>query len=118
MTKHHISFKHAIDGILYCFKTQPNFRFHLLAAIVAITLGLYFNISSGEWILLGLTVVLVIFAEMVNTALESMTDLISKEYSQQAKIAKDVSAGMVLVAAIGSLIVGFFIFLPYLQMIF
>ena len=114
MTKHHISFKHAIDGILYCVRTQPNFRLHLFAAILVIFLGKYLKIESTEWIILAFTIILVLVAEMVNTALESMTDLITKEYHQEAKIAKDVSAGMVLVSAISAVIVGVIIFLPYL----
>ena len=111
---HKISFKHAFDGIIYCLKTQPNFRVHLVAGTLAILVGLYFNISYIEFLVLLFTIALVITTEMVNTAIESMTDLITEKYHQQAKIAKDVAAGMVLMTAILSVVVGIFIFLPHI----
>lgn len=111
---HHISFKHAFDGIKYVFTTQPNMRFHTLAAFLIVLLSTYFKISRSEWILIVLTIVMVVVVEMLNTSIESMTDLITLKYHKQAKIAKDVSAGMVLISAIGSVVIGLVIFLPYL----
>lgn len=114
MLRHHVSFKHALDGLIYCFKTQPNFRFHLLATLVVTIFGYYLHLSVTEWLILTFTIFLVLGSEMINTALESMTDLITSDYKLEAKIAKDVSAGMVLLSAIVSLIVAALIFLPHL----
>lgn len=109
---HQISFKHAWDGVTYTFRSQPNMRFHSSAAIIALILAWYLGLSAAEWLILIFTIVLMFVAEMVNTAIESMTDLITTQYRQQAKIAKDVSAGMVLIAAMSTIIIGCFLFLP------
>ena len=109
---HRISFKHATDGFLHAVKTQPNFRFHLLATIFIILLGIYFVISPVEWLILAFTINMVLVAEMVNTSIESIVDLITLEQRVDAKIAKDVSAGMVLVSAFFSVVVFIIIFIP------
>lgn len=109
---HRVSFKHAIDGIIHNIRTQPNFRFHLFAIILASLLGKYLSINTFEWLVLIFTFNIVIVSEMVNTAIEAMVDLITLEKRQDAKIAKDVSAGMVLVSAIFSVIIGIYIFIP------
>jgi undecaprenol kinase/diacylglycerol kinase (ATP) len=109
---HRVSFKHAFDGFIYAIRTQPNFRFHLLATFVAILLGIYFSVNSTEWLILIFTINTVLVAEMINTAIESMVDLITEERREAAKIAKDVSAAMVLVSATLAVAVAVFIFLP------
>lgn len=109
---HRVSFKHAFDGFVYAVRTQPNFRFHLLATFAVILMGLYFSISTIEWLILIFTINTVLVAEMVNTSVEAMVDLITLERRADAKTAKDVSAAMVLVSATLSVIVGIFIFLP------
>lgn len=112
LNRHINSFRLAFSGIWYALRTQPNFIIHSLAALLAIFLGSYFQISQVEWVVIILMIVLVFIAEMINTSIESMTNLITQEHRQNAKIAKDVSAGMVLTAAIGSIIVGIVIFIP------
>lgn len=112
MKYHTISFRHAFAGIFYTFRSQPNAIIHTFFALIAILAGFIFALNYLEWLILLFTIVLVFVAEMINTALESMTDLITSQYHQQAKVAKDVSAGMVLIATLGSLIVGLVIFLP------
>lgn len=113
--RHTVSFKHAFAGIFYLIKTQPNFRIHLLAATLATLTGLYFNISQTQWLIIVFTICLVLIAEAVNTSIESMIDLLTDKYHTSAKIAKDVSAGMVLITAISSVIIGLLIFIPYLK---
>ena len=103
LRKHHISIKNAVNGIIWAFTTQPNFRVHLSLAILALTLGYYLDISYTEMIILILVTVFGLGAEMINTAIESMTDLITTEWKREAKIAKDVSAGMMLMVAIGAI---------------
>jgi len=115
LRKHHISFKNAFAGLFWAIRTQPNFRVHLFFSVCAIVLGLVLSISSVEMTIIIFTIVLGLTAEMVNTSIESMTDLITKEWRAEAKIAKDVSAGMMLVVAIGAVIVGIFIFFPHIQ---
>ena len=114
MKKHHVSFKHAWHGIYHNLSTQPNFRIHLVAAALVTLAGVYFSIQPWEWIILAFTIILVLVTEMINTTIESMVDLITTEHRQQAKIAKDTSAGMVLVTAIASLIIALLIFVPHL----
>ena len=109
---HRVSFKHAFDGFLYAIRTQPNFRFHLLATLVVILLGINFSISIIEWLILIFTINTVLVAEMVNTAIESMVDLITLERRVDAKVAKDVASAMVLISATLSVVVALFIFLP------
>lgn len=109
---HRVSFKHALDGFVYAVRTQPNFRIHLLATVIVVFLGLYFYISPIEWLILIFTVNMVLVAEMVNTSIESMVDLITTERRADAKTAKDVSAATVLISSTLSVIVALFIFLP------
>jgi diacylglycerol kinase len=88
---------------------------HLVISIIAISLSVYYNITTIEKIIIGFTILLGLSGEMINTALESMTDLITKEWRQEAKIAKDVAAGMMLLIAMGAVVIGAMIFLPYIQ---
>lgn len=109
---HRVSFKHAFDGFIYAVRTQPNFRFHLLATFVVILLGIYFSVSPFEWLILIFTINTVLVAEMVNTSIEAMVDLITLERRADAKTAKDVSAAMVLISATLAIVIALFIFLP------
>lgn len=111
---HRVSFQHAFDGFIYTIKSQPNFRFHLLVTICAVLLGIYYRLPVNEWLIIVFTVNMVLVAEMVNTSIESMVDLITLERREDARIAKDVSAGMVLVSAVLAVVVGLLIFLPRL----
>ena len=113
--KHHISFKNAFSGLFWALRTQPNFRVHLFLSLLACLAGWYFSLSPIEWTIVVFTIVLGLTAEMINTTLESMTDLITTEWKQQAKIAKDVAAGMMLVVAIGAVVVAILIFGPHLE---
>ena len=111
---HIISFKHAWDGIWYAVTTQPNFQVHLIAAFAVIFSAWHFGVSKTEWIILLFAIALVLVAEMLNTAVESVTDILILEFNKHAKIAKDVAAGMVLLSVVLSVVVGLVIFLPYL----
>lgn len=104
----------AQSGISYAFATQPNMRFHGLVTLMVIIAAVGFKVSLLEWLVLLFTILLMLTAEMINTSLEAMTDLITQEHKTSAKVAKDVSAGMVLLNAIGSIIVGIVIFGPRL----
>ena len=108
------SFKFAIEGIRLAFKYNRNIRIHTVFAVLAILLSLLLKITWFEFGLILVTILLVITAEMVNTAIEEMVDLIVQEHREQARIAKDVAAGMVLVTAMGAVVIGIVIFLPYI----
>lgn len=97
----------AIEGILWAAKTQRHMRYHFLAALCVLVLALIFNVSALELILLSLAITLVLFAELVNTALEVLVDLVSPEYHPLAGRVKDVAAGAVLIASIGAAFIGY-----------
>jgi diacylglycerol kinase len=107
------SFKYAFEGIHYAFKNDQNLLVHLLVAFLVINVSIALRVSPSQMAILGLTMMMVITAEMINSAIEKMVDLITKEHRKEAKIAKDVAAGMVLVTAIAAAIIGTLIFLPY-----
>lgn len=106
------SFAFAWAGIKSCFKSEPNFRIHLVAALATILLSLLFRISGTEWIAVCFCIALVIPLEMINTAIENLCDVVSKETHPGIKKVKDIAAGAVLVAAVFSLITAAIIFLP------
>lgn len=114
LRKHHISFKNAFAGLFWAIRVHPNFRVHILSAVFALGLGFFLSLSLVEMTIIVFTILLVFTTEMINTSIEAMTDLITKEWRQDAKIAKDVSAGMTLVAAIGAVVVGALIFIPHI----
>lgn len=112
------SFKYAFMGIFSSMKTERNLKIHLTIMILVILSGLIFNISILEWILCIVCFGIVISGELFNTAIETVVDMVSPEYNEKAKLAKDISAGGVLVLAIASAIIGFIIFLPKFFMLF
>ena len=106
------SFGYAWQGILYCFKTQLNFRIHLLAMVVTIAAGFIFAISKTEWLFITGCCMMVLVTEMINTAMEKICDTITGDIHPVIKIIKDVAAGAVLISAAGSAVIGGIIFLP------
>ncbi|MEK7526621.1 MAG: diacylglycerol kinase family protein [Patescibacteria group bacterium] len=108
------SFSFAWEGLKQAFNSEPNFRFHLLAALGVSVAGVYFNISTQEWLILVLTIVGVVCLELINTAIEAIVDITSPKISRLAKIAKDVSAAAVLIFSLASIVIGVIIFLPYI----
>lgn len=112
------SLGYAFEGVRYAFIHNQNLRVHFYAACLVILASIILHVTTFEKSILGVMILLVFSAEMINTALEQMTDLIKKEHNAEAKIAKDVAAGMVLLISIGSVIVGILIFLPYIEQYF
>ncbi len=103
----------AIEGVLYAAKTQKHMKAHLIAATSVLTLSLFIDLTVIEFALLALSITIVIFAELFNTALEITVDLVQEEYHDLAKAAKDVAAGAVLVASIGAIVTGYIILSEY-----
>ena len=112
------SFKYAFTGIWTALKKEKNMKIHFAVAVLVVILGILFKISKVEWILCTFAIAIVISAELFNTAIETIVDMITAEQNEKAKIAKDVSAGAVLITAIGATIVGIIIFLPKIAQIF
>jgi diacylglycerol kinase (ATP) len=103
------SFKYAIEGLIYSIETQRNMRIHLFMCILISSIGIFLKISKLELAIILVVSCIVIVAEMFNTAIESVVDLYSKQRHPLAKIAKDLSAGAVLISAIFSAIIGIII---------
>ncbi len=102
----------ALNGIVYALRSQKNFKIQLSFAVIAILLSAFLGISITEWLSIIFCIFLVLAAECFNTALEVFCDFIHPQQNEKIKIIKDVSAGAVLILAIGALIVGSIIFLP------
>lgn len=112
------SFTYAFTGVKYAFQHDQNLRIHFVVAFFVILASIFFKVSGFEMGILGIMILLVICAEMINSAIEQMVDLITIEHRKEAQIAKDVAAGMVLLTAVGSIIVGILIFIPYILKLF
>ncbi|MBF0558320.1 MAG: diacylglycerol kinase [Nitrospirae bacterium] len=104
---------HAIEGILYAAKTQRHLRYHFYTAIFVLILTYVLGVGRTDFLIVAIAVILVILAEMINTAIEYVVDLLSPEHCESARIAKDVAAGAVLITAFGAVIVGYIILFPY-----
>ncbi len=99
------SFSYALQGIWYCIKTQRNFRFHIVAALSVIIVSFFYGLDSSEKLWLAFAIISVLVCEMINTAVENAVDIQTREYNTNAKIAKDVAAGAVLITAVLAVII-------------
>ena len=106
------SFDYSIQGVVMFFKNEHNARIHAVAAVSVIALGWYCKLNRMEWCWITLAIGFVILAEMLNTAIEYLTDLVSPEMHPLAKKTKDVASGSVLIAAVMAVVIGLFIFIP------
>lgn len=104
----------AIEGVIYAFKTQRHIRYHYVLAVLALFLSLVLRLPPLEFVLFAITVVMLLFAEMMNTAIEETVNLVEDKYNVTAKNAKDVSAGAVLISSIAVVMMGYVIFSRYL----
>jgi len=106
------SFKFAFQGLLSLVKNEHNARIHLLAAILAIVLGIVMKISVTEWALLTIVIGLVFISELFNTAIEKLADFVHPEWNDQIKKVKDYAAAAVFISAVIALVAGGLIFIP------
>jgi diacylglycerol kinase (ATP) len=104
----------AIEGILYAARTEKHMRWHFISALILLISVLFLKVSALEFALLTVSVCFVLFAELLNTAIEAVVDLVSPGYHPLAKTAKDVAAGGVLVAACGAGVMGYLILSHYI----
>ena len=105
----------AIEGILHGAKTQRHLRYHFFTAAFVLILSYVLGITRTEFIIISLAVILVISVEMLNSAVEAVVDILSPEYSEKARTAKDIAAGAVLITAFGAAVLGYIILFPYLK---
>lgn len=108
----------AIEGILHGAKTQKHLRYHFFSAAFVLLFSYILGVSRFEFIIISLSVILVILAEMLNSAIEAVVDIISPEYAEKARIAKDIAAGAVLITAFGAAVLGYIVLFPYLKSLF
>lgn len=104
------SFGYALNGFLYCLKTQRNMRIHIIAAFFIIITSLFARLSKTDIIMLIFAISLVLICEMINTAIEKSIDLFTDKYHPLAKISKDVAAGAVFVASFNAVAIGYLVF--------
>jgi diacylglycerol kinase (ATP) len=112
------SFRFAFHGLWSLLKNEHNSRIHLLAAILAIVIGIVLKITSLEWCLLTIVISLVFITELLNSSLETIADIVDPELNEQIKKAKDYAAAAVLVSAIMAAIAGGIIFIPKIIALF
>jgi len=105
----------AIEGILHAARTQRHLRYHYFSAAAVLLLSYMLGVSRIEFLIVALSVIAVLLAEMFNTAIETLVDMVSPEQSEKARIAKDIAAGAVLVTAFGVAVIGYIILFPYLR---
>jgi diacylglycerol kinase (ATP) len=109
------SFKYAGEGILHCFRTQRHMQVHFVMLVLVLLSALMVGMDKRDVMMLLICITFVIAAEMLNTAIETVVDMVTQQYHPLAKLAKDVSAGAVLLASANAMIVGLLIFLDSKQ---
>ncbi len=105
------SFKNAFNGFFQAVAKERNMKIHIVVAIMVIILGMLFKLDTPRWMAVIFAIGLVFVSELFNTAIEFLTDMVTTEYSKQAKQVKDTSAAAVLVSAAISVIIGIIVFL-------
>lgn len=114
MSKHTISFKNAFIGIWTAITTQTNIRIHFVVASLVLIVAVYLQLSIFNILVLVLAIALVMLAEMVNTSIEFLCDAVTLQHNENIRLAKDVSAGAVLISAIFAALIGLVVFIPKL----
>lgn len=112
------SFGYAFKGLFKTFREEQNFQIHSSAGLLIIFLGLFLNIKSQEWVMLILVICLVLIAEIANSAVERITDVLKPRINSYVKEIKDIMAAAVLLSSLAAVIVGLIIFWPYLSKLF
>lgn len=103
---------HALDGLEYTINHERNFKIELVFAMLVTISSFILKVSLIEWTILVLVISMVLALEMINTAIERCVDLVTKDYKELAKLAKDIAAGAVLITSMFSVVIGIIIFLP------
>ncbi len=104
------SFNHAIEGIIHVLRTHRNMRIHFAVAIAVLIAAVWYGVTRFELIALMLAIAFVLVAEMINSAVEQAIDVSTTSFDPLAKLAKDIAAGAVLIAALNAVAVGYLVF--------
>ncbi|NCQ16546.1 diacylglycerol kinase family protein [Candidatus Falkowbacteria bacterium] len=112
------SFGYAVKGLVKTFREEQNLQIQTLASLVVLSLGVYFEIEAGEWLVLILVICLVLVAEIANSAVERITDVLKPRINSYVKEIKDIMAAAVLLSSLAAIIVGAIIFWPHLYKLF
>jgi diacylglycerol kinase len=112
------SYGYAIRGLVKTFREEQNLKIQTFASLVVFILGIYFSISRIEWAILVLVICLVLIAEISNSAVERITDVLKPRINTYVKEIKDIMAAAVFLSSIGAIVIGLIIFLPYVYTIF
>ena len=106
------SVKYSFEGLKYAYTHEQSLLLHIFLSIVAITCGILFKITGTQWILLFIMMTIIIVAELINTAIEAVVDLVTDKYDPLAKIAKDCGSAAAFVSSMLAIMVGAYVFLP------
>ena len=107
------SLNKAVEGFIHVVRHERNMRIHFFIAFCILLVAVFVGMQRTDWLILCFATCLVLMAEMINTAIEEILNLLHPKYHPTVGLVKDISAGMVLVAAVNALILGFFIFSRY-----
>lgn len=118
LRKHLRSYKYALRGLGSILLGQLNFQIEFFIAIIVIIAGIFFELSTVEWIIIAFSIAIVLIAEGLNSAIEALSDAIVKDYNNEIRYAKDIGAGAVLLSTILAAFVGIIIFWPHLLNLF
>jgi undecaprenol kinase len=113
-----MKFKVALHGIIHALKNEINMKIHVAAAFLVCIVGVYINLSKGEWIGVTICIAAVISAEIFNSAMEELCDIVQPEQHKGIGLVKDMAAGAVLIVSMAAAVVGLIVFVPYLIELF
>lgn len=112
------SYSYALKGLFKTFREEQNLKVQIFASLAVLILGIYFSLSRIEWAILTLVVCLVLTAEITNSAVERITDVLKPRINTYVKEIKDIMAAAVLLSSIAAAVVGILVFWPYLNKFF
>ena len=105
--------KYTLQGLAYCFKNESSFLFVTIMACIVIVLGIFFDITFLEWVISFGSMAFILIIELLNTAIEATVDMVTQEYNEYAKIAKDCGSAATGLMSVLATIVNLIIFVPY-----
>ena len=109
------SFKYSIEGLKYAYKYEQSMLIHVIATICVLLANIFFQVSGIEWLITLLAIGMVLSAELINSAIEAVVDLVTLEEHPLAKIAKDCSSAATLVLACMAALIGIVVYVPYIM---
>jgi len=110
--------KYTLQGLSYCFKNESSFLFVAMIACLVIILGILFDIAFLEWVISFGSLAFILIIELINTAIEATVDMVTQEYNEYAKIAKDCGSAATGIMSVLATIVNLIIFIPYFLELF